>query len=606
MTQLEIAHQHYARGAFADAVGTLEALSDAERTRPDVMLLWGVCLARLRRTNEATAVFDGLLRVEPDCYEAITWMAVLKKNRREIREAIRYAERAIELQPKNGAGFGTLGACYLYIQQPLPAIEAFQKAVELSPGIAEHHHNLALAYLMAHRRVEGMRNLERAIELAPRNVQSYLMLANEYAKHGHVDRALDCLAAGLRLNPRSASLNSAIASAFAALRNDEAAEAHHRQAIALSRLEAEVPYAGWLLNQGRFEEAGAIYRDMLSDPRSAGAGYYGLTQSRKVSEQDEEMVRRMEELRDDPGLGTQNELHLRYALGKVNEGRGRFADAMADYDAANAIAYQIHNADADPNEFECSEENRLIAGLYDRIIDDRAEGRRTEVPIFIIGMIRSGTTLLDQILSSHRSVKSAGELQFWTEETVRLAFDPAAAAQPSLGALADEYLSYIELLAGKADRLTDKMPLNFAYAGVIHQALPDARFLHIRRHPVDTCLSIYTTYYGPGPRFAYRKANIVAYYREYQRMMAHWRERLPGDRLFELDYEELISVPHKVIPEVVAFCGLPWDEACLHHDKNESAINTPSRWQARQPIYKTSVERWRKFEPWLGEFASLL
>jgi hypothetical protein len=203
-------------------------------------------------------------------------------------------------------------------------------------------------------------------------------------------------------------------------------------------------------------------------------------------------------------------------------------------------------------------------------------------------------------------VHSAGELQFWTEETVRLAFGIGMEDHPSLEALADEYLTYIEQLAGKSGRITDKMPLNFAYAGVIHRALPGARFIHIRRHPVDTCLSIYTTYYGAGPRFAYNKSNIVAYYREYLRVMGYWRERLPSDRLFELDYEDLISDPQSVIPRIVEFCGLPWDESCLHHDRNESAINTPSRWQARQPIYRTSVERWRRFEPWLGEFAELL
>jgi tetratricopeptide (TPR) repeat protein len=606
LTQLEIAQRYYLQGRLTEAVNALGGLGAAERVKPEVLLFQGVCLARLRRPEEAAAVLSRALDADPGCYEAITWMAVLKKNRREIGEAIRFAERAIELQPGNSAGYGALGSCLLYVRQAGPAIEAFRKAVALSPDVAEHHHNLALGYLMVHRHREGVQHLRRAIELAPRDVQSYLVLANEYSKHGNIGKALDCLAEGLRVNPRSASLNSAAASGFNALRNDEAAEAHHLRAMELSQKEAEGPYAAWLLNRGRFQEASALYEGMLKDPKLAGSGYYGLTQCRKFSETDRETVREMEALRGDPALGTLSEIHLRYALGKVNEWRDRYQEAMADYDVANGLAYQIHNPGAGPTDFERPEEGKKVVALYERLAGSEAQGRATQVPIFIVGMIRSGTTLLDQILSSHRSVKSAGELQFWTEETTRLAFGEPEGRPDDLGGLADEYLCYIELLAGRSERITDKMPLNFAYAGVIHRALPDARFIHIRRHPVDTCLSIYTTYFGLGPRFAYSKANIVAYYREYLRTMDYWRERLPSDRLLEIDYEELIADPESVIPRAVEFCGLAWDDACLHHDLNTSAINTPSRWQARQPIYRTSLERWRRYEPWLGEFAELL
>jgi hypothetical protein len=221
-------------------------------------------------------------------------------------------------------------------------------------------------------------------------------------------------------------------------------------------------------------------------------------------------------------------------------------------------------------------------------------------------MIRSGTTLLDQILSSHASIVAAGELRFWIEESLRLAWRNTSPTANDLRDLADEYLAYLELLAGKSVRITDKMPLNFSYTGIIHRALPNARFLHIRRSPVDTCLSIYTTYFGQGAPFAYRKDVTVAYYQEYLRMMDYWRGVIPQDCLFELDYEELISNPANLIPRIIDFCGLPWDDACLHHDQNPVAINTPSRWQARQPMYKSSVDRWRRYEPWLGEFAELL
>jgi hypothetical protein len=220
-------------------------------------------------------------------------------------------------------------------------------------------------------------------------------------------------------------------------------------------------------------------------------------------------------------------------------------------------------------------------------------------------MVRSGTTLLDQILSCHPAVKSAGEIGFWIRTSVAFARRSEAPSREALRKPAEEYLENVERLVGRTERFTDKMPLNFANAGIIHAAMPNARLLHIRRNALDTCLSIYTTYFGPSTPFAYRRSNIVAYYREYLRSMAYWRTALSKDRLLEFDYEELVSEPETIVPQILAFCGLPWHDGCLHPERNEGAILTPSRWQARQPINRGSVDRWTRFEPWLGEFAEL-
>jgi tetratricopeptide (TPR) repeat protein len=550
------------------------------------------------RGEAAAEAFSSLLALDPSCHEALTWMAVLTKG----PDAMTFAQRAVSLKPDDATGHGTLGTVYLAAHRPSEAVDSFRRAVELAPDVAEHRHNLALAHLMAHRHHEAIVQLREAIRLAPRSPQNYLVLASTYSQFGMAGPAIECLLQGIAQRPEVSALHTALAGAFSSVRNDESAERHHRRAMELAP-EGRQGYATWLLNQGRFEEANALFEAVRREGAEPAFAYYGLMQSRKLRDSDEDttFVAEMEAALARPNLRPRNAMYLRYALGRAEEQRKRYEVAMAHFDEANRLAKAIYHPGPpiDPQRFEA--ENRQAYALD---VPPLTEGP-DEAPIFIVGMIRSGTTLLDQIVSSHPSVASGGELRFWLEEGRRLALSGSDPSPQELRRLADEYVAYSRLLTGSAERITDKMPLNFTYLGLIHAALPNARFLHIRRHPIDIALSIWTTFFGQGPLFAYDKANIVAYYRAYEDAMAHWRSVLPADRLFELDYETLISDPEPTIRRAVDFLGLPWDDACLHHSENRSAINTPSRWQARQPIYTSSVERWRRYEGLLGDFRSL-
>jgi len=533
-------------------------------------------------------------------------MAVLTRDPENMERALGYARRAVELRPDDATGYGVLGVSYLAAHLPYEAIEAFQQAVALAPIAAEHRHNLALAHLKVYHHAQAISQLREAILLAPRSPQNYIVLASTYGLFGMAGQAIECLTEGLAQMPECAPIHSALAAAYATIRNDEKAELHHRRAMEISS-ESRGAFGTWLLNQGRFEEANDFFEAMIREKADPAYGYYGLMLSRKLkgTGEDNAFVAEMESLLE-PALRSRSEMYLRYALGRAEEQRKRYEEAMSHFDAANRIAFAMHRAGQPNDPAQFAEEHAQIRRVYEANRHLAKDGNPTQAPIFIIGMIRSGTTLLDQIVSSHREVVSGGELRFWLEEGRRLVLQTDPLAAENLRDLAAEYVTYSRLLAGESERITDKMPLNFAYAGLMHLAMPNARFLHIRRNPIDTCLSIWTTYFAQGAIFAYDKANIVAYYREYLRAMDYWREALPADRIFELDYEELIADPARVVPQAIEFCGLPWDEACLHHDQNQSAINTPSRWQARQPIYKTSVERWRRYEPWLGSFLELL
>jgi hypothetical protein len=176
-----------------------------------------------------------------------------------------------------------------------------------------------------------------------------------------------------------------------------------------------------------------------------------------------------------------------------------------------------------------------------------------------------------------------------------------------LDEIAKRYLSVLAGISAAALRVTDKNPFNFRDLGLVRMALPGAFIIHCRRHPVDTCLSIFTTNLTAHDiSFMGNREDLLFYYRQYERLMQHWREVLPPDRFLEVDYEALVSDREAQTRRLIAFCKLEWDDACLQPERNPRAVNTASVWQARQPVYRTSVERWRNYEPWLGALAELL
>lgn len=215
---------------------------------------------------------------------------------------------------------------------------------------------------------------------------------------------------------------------------------------------------------------------------------------------------------------------------------------------------------------------------------------------------------MDQILSSHPKIGSAGEMAFWSSGPAVqkvVAITREQVDREELKELALSYLEELQAFAPDAPRITDKMPLNYLSLGLIHLLLPNARIIRCKRNPIDTCLSIYTTPFAATMEFFYDKQNIVDAYREYERLSAHWREVLPSSRFLEVNYEDLVLRRESVLPALIDFCGLDWDDRLLRHEENVRPIKTPSQWQARQPIYSSSVERWRRYEPWLGEFQQL-
>jgi hypothetical protein len=311
-----------------------------------------------------------------------------------------------------------------------------------------------------------------------------------------------------------------------------------------------------------------------------------------------------------PGLDAAQRLRIHLAIGKAADDLGDYALAMQHFDAADAV--RRGSAPFDSAAFSI-ETDRLIARCTPELIARASElGSCDATPVLILGMPRSGTTLVEQIVSMHPEVGAGDELNFWNERGAAwhrsgaTGNETPVVAKEFLAKAAADYLGMLRTVAPRAARVTYKMPFNFLWAGLIHLAFPRAAIIHCRRTAVDTALSIHQTHFHPGLAFPTGGDELVGYFRCYRRLTDHWRSVLPADRFLEVDYEELTRAPEPVIRWIIAACGLAWHDACLRPECNPRAVRTPSKWQTRQPIYRTSVARWRRYEPWLGPLRALV
>jgi tetratricopeptide (TPR) repeat protein len=533
--------------------------------------------------------------------QQLATLAVRRMKAGRLGPAIGHLREAVALDPANAGLLHELGLACFFSGQDNSAVAALEKATRLQPDLASAHYNLARALDRLGRARDAISAYREAIRLQPDLTDALLRLAELQLTSGNGSEAEACFRAVSTGAPDTdfGRINAARAALLAGAYRD--AEALLREVIsrAPGNGEAHATLGKVLANTGRLDAAADSYeRAAMSDPNLAIA-WYGCATSRKFTEADRPVIRRMQASLNNPILPPDHRMALHFALGKVYDDVGDYALAMQQFDAANGIDCASRRLDRGGLAQRVDQTiDSFPAGFLDRRPDFAVQ---SELPILIIGLPRSGTTLVEQILSSHPAVAAGGELTYW-HDLRRGALsenEPADTARR----IATDYLALLRGISADALRVTDKLPFNYDYLGLIRQVLPRAFIVHCRRHPIDTCLSIYTTHFRS--RLADR-GDLVFLYRQYERLMAHWRSVLTTERFFEIEYEALVREPEPVIRRLIGFCDLDWHEACLAPQHNRHPVMTASLWQARQPIYGSSAERWRRYEPWLGELRELL
>ena len=522
-------------------------------------------------------------------------------------DAIAPLHDAALLQPSNAIIQHDLGLACLEVGRVPDAIAAFERAVASNPSYADAYFRLGIALEKLGDIGGAIAAYDHATELHPSLTEAWFRAGALVYILGHRDEAIGCFRRAAATGGNTGFGRLGKARALLTEERNEDAEQVLRKTLSLDPANAMAhDLLGNLLSEfGRFDEARECFQRAIEIAPLMAGSYYELVRCRRVTSEEDGLLPRMKAALATPGLEAAQGLRLHLAIGKAAEDLGDYALAMQHFDAADAVRRASVS-------FDSAAFSSEIDGLMDRstpawIARAPELGNSDATPVLIVGMPRSGTTLVEQIVSMHPEAAPGGELHFWNQRGAAWHGSGAAGNErPFLAKAAADYLRVLRAIAPKAARVTDKMPFNFLWAGLIHVAFPRAIIIHCRRSTIDTALSIHQTHFHPGLAFPTGGAELVAYFHGYQRLMDHWRSVLPADRFIEVDYEDLTSAPEPVIRRIIAACGLAWHHSCLRPELNPRTVKTPSKWQTRQPIYRTSVARWRRYERWLGPLGALV
>ena len=579
--QIAQAVYHQQRGAYTEAERLFRAVLASDPQQPDALHYLGLLAYQTERPELAVALLQQSLAAAPDNPAFHYNLAgVLAKLGRGL-EAVPHYQRCLDRQHANGDAWQGLATTLHTLGHPEDAVACLEQACAYAPlhsgcwaALAEIQDSLGLL-------PEAVKACRRAVQLSPHEPNLRVQLARHLVKLGRHDEALELL-------------NATIASA------PQLASAYFERAVLHAIL-------------GRFEEARRGLETTLTLKPDFYSACFHFAAIKKF-DGDDPLVKRLQAAAEhgqwkEPADG----INVHFTLGKILQDQGQYHAAFTHFAAGNKLR-------RDTLHYSTEEQCKLMQQIklaFDKTYLERmsAVAQTTEVPVLIVGMSRSGTTLTEQILSRHPQVYGGGELNFMHAALRRrLGLDMRRNYVPALmnlGAadlrlLGEQCLKELCALAPAAKRITDKMPSNFMLLGFIHALYPSARIIHCRRDPLDNCLSLFTTLFESGHPYTSDLTELGEFYRLYADLMQHWRLTLPAGTMLEIDYEELVTNTEAQARRMLKHCGLDWNPVCLQLKENQRGIRTASLYQARQPVYRSSIGRWKPYEAFLDPLKAAL
>lgn len=569
----------------------------------------GLAHHRAGRLKEAESRYRDALRREPRDADALCLLGSLHGEAGRPEAAMRAFAEAVAVAPGRAEAHNGLGLVHVGRGDERAAEACFRKAVSLEPGGAQGFFNLGVLFRRTGRVNEAVGALKRAVALAPGHGPALAALAEVLAAQGDVAEGTAAARRAAAAAPGDAEIQRRAGRVLGEAACRDAAVACYDRALAAAPGDpvAVVGKATVLAEGGDPEGAHGLLAPLLAGatpPVRALVAFAALARRVKREGKALEAVERA--LAGD-GLTDAERRDLDYAAGALHDAKGDYHVAFARYAEANRVA---GTAGFDPEAQARAVDGLIAAFGAERMAAAPRASVGSEAPVFVVGMPRSGTTLVEQILASHPGVHGAGELH----DVERMAASlpgvlktatpyPDCVAEvtaDALDTLAGWYLGRRRAEAADADRVVDKMPHNFMHLGLIALCLPGARVIHCAREPADTCLSChFQNFTSGGHPYTHDLAALGRYYRDYRRLMDHW-EAVAGPPTMTVRYEALVADPEGLSRELVAFCGLPWDPACLRFFESGRHVRTASRDQVRRPVYRSSAGRWRHYADHLG------
>jgi tetratricopeptide (TPR) repeat protein len=629
-----------ARGKHKEAVKALQRAANLEPRNGRYLSNLGE-VERLRgKLLEALAALTQAVSLNPKSSQAQNNLGIVYFERRDYEGAVECYRKAISVKQRFPEAHNNMGNALRALGRQEEALEHYQKALLYRENYPEVYNNMASILRDQDQIAEAEQCYRKAIELRPKYLEAYSNLAGLMAENDQPVEALRVLGDALRINPKYVPALVQTARTQLRLSNIEKAEQASRLALKHNPKSAEgLSVLGQILHEtdrfaeavkcyeralelkphlieannflgvclksmGRWEEAKARFAKVIElNPRAFGT-YSNLADIEKF-EDSSPLLQKMQDLLPEGEERTSPRfMSLHFALGKAYEDLGRHDKAFEHFTAGAAIK----RARVNYNENEIFGHFERIRRSFDRAIFENRPfaGNPSRLPVFIVGMPRSGSTLIEQIIASHPAAFGAGEIKDLPRQltAVRNRF-PALPQYPAIvkklnsdqyELLAAAYLAKLRAYAPEAQRITDKLLSNGSLVGLIHLLFPKARIIYTRRNPLDTCLSAYTKLFKDDMPYSYDLGELGRYYRKQEELMAHWRDVLPAGVMKTVTYEDVVDNLPRMAREVIGFLDLPWNEACLNFHESSRPVRTASVVQVRKPVYNSSVERWRRHE----------
>jgi len=599
----------------------IEQYQQALRINPDLPLTHfnlGVAHQELHQYAEAETSYRNTIHLQPDYANVHANLGYVLNLQSKHEEAAAAYQQALIFDPDTAEIHHNLGLVLMAQGRTDEAENSLQTALRLNPGYTEAYINLAGLLQVKGDYPEAEAALRKAISNDPNSADTHQKLAIVLNSMGRQSEAVDSCREALRLKPDCVDAHIALAAAVITLQRPDEAMNHCNQALDIEpdNINAISLAANIAIHTGDKETASQTLRPLLEKgfddfgPDHINIALAFALISKELGQQ-EEAIALLEKLLQDPVMPLGNRSNLQFNLGKLYDATGEYDKAFIHYQQGNTSKPLTFDATRHAAEIE----TLIKTCSPDFMLRMPRASIRSEQPVFVVGMPRSGTSLVEQILASHPEVFGAGELP----NIIRLPLSLPAMlgseksyphclpqlTQETIDTLAQDYIDRLKQLSADAPRVIDKMPGNFMHLGLIELLFPNARVVHCMRDPLDTCLSCYFQDFSRTHPYSYDLGNLGAFFRGYEKIMQHWKSIL-SIPVIDVQYEELVSNQEQVSRSLIEFCGLEWDEQCLQFHKTKRFVGTASYDQVRQPIYRKSAGRWKNYEQHLGPLKEAL
>ena len=546
------------------------------RNFPNAIALYdllGIAHMGLQNYDQCIACYQKALQIKPDFIAAYNNLGAALKAQGHFDLAIEYYHKALQFRPDYAEAHNNLGIAQQGIGNFDAAAESFKDALKIKPDYADAHLNLGSALKEMGLLSEAIASFEKGLLITPDNAEAQNHLGNAQQMQGAIENATRSYKKALQIKPDLA--------------------------------EAYLNLGSVLLAQGHSDEALANYKTALKFKPDYAQAYRHYTSITKLKAEDE-YTARIPELLIAKTVSQNDRMHLSYALSKVKLDLGQHAEAIKLLQTANALRKEELNYDISIDEELFNNIKDVFSTKNTPVQISSFKDSPKTIPIFILGMPRSGTTLVEQIISSHSDVHGAGELRFMDKIIDNLDWKGGHLDPDTINNIRAEYYNNISALNINQPYVTDKMPANFRWLGFISQAFPEAKIIHVNRNPAAVCWSNYKYYFpANGMRYSFDMEDIAHYYGLYQDLMQFWHGAFPN-RIYDLTYETLTENQLEETQKLLTYLKLDWQDAVMDFHKNTRSVATASSQQVRTKMYKGSSHEWERYKEHLGPMLNIL